>query len=543
MQYARIILTALLALSFTSIAEAQAVHLSQYRAAETAEDGLAISRPDDLGHLRWSAQLHLDYGYNPLVYETALGDTSTELSLVEHQLVAQAGFAFGLFDRLVLFAGLPVNLVMEGDDVPGIAAPDGAGLGDLSLGARGRLLGERGDLFALALQLTATFPTAQAANEAMRFSGEDGVTLHPEVLAEIRPGAGVRLTANLGARVRSTDRARFNTLTVGHELTYGLGVSVPVVEDLVTAHVEAYGAFVFDDFGGRQTSPFEAIAGVTVHPIPGMRVGLAAGPGIARGYGTPDFRGVLTVGYAEPAPAPATAEPEPAPSDRDGDGIPDDDDQCADEPEDQDGFQDDDGCPDPDNDADGVPDTDDACPNDAEDQDGHEDADGCPDLDNDGDNIPDTSDRCPNEPGPADEQGCPRVYRDVEVTSTGIVIHQTVYFEFNRAVIRPQSFPLLDTVAQVMRDFPDITVEVQGHTDDRGRDEYNLRLSGERAEAVRQYLIQAGIAAERMTSRGYGESRPIDSNRTAAGRARNRRVEFVRTDPAAQQSRQDDAVP
>src|SRR5690606_16218817 len=195
-----------------------------------------------------------------------------------------------------------------------------------------------------------------------------------------------------------------------------------------------------------------------------------------------------------------------------------------------DGYQDADGCPEPDNDLDGLVDAADRCPLEPEDMDGHQDADGCPDLDNDGDNIPDTSDRCPNEPGPADEQGCPRVYRDVEVTSTGIVIHQTVYFEFNRAVIRPQSFPLLDTVAQVMRDFPDITVEVQGHTDDRGRDEYNLRLSGERAEAVRQYLIQAGIAAERMTSRGYGESRPIDSNRTAAGRARNRRVEFVRTD-------------
>jgi len=129
------------------------------------------------------------------------------------------------------------------------------------------------------------------------------------------------------------------------------------------------------------------------------------------------------------------------------------------------------------------------------------------------------------------------------VTSTGIVIHQTIYFEYDRAVIRERSYPILETVAQVMRDYPDITVEIQGHTDDRGRDEYNLRLSQERAEAVRQFLISRGIAPERMTARGYGETRPIDTNRTAAGRARNRRVEFVRTDPAARRSRQEEAVP
>ena len=277
------------------------------------------------------------------------------------------------------------------------------------------------------------------------------------------------------------------------------------------------------------------------------------------------------------APRDVAIERPPAPGDRDGDGILDPDDQCPDDPEDFDGYQDEDGCPDdqdtdgdgqpdstdtcpvepedpddyqdadgcpePDNDLDTLVDAGDRCPLEPEDVDGHADADGCPDPDNDGDTIPDTSDRCPNEPGPADEQGCPRVYQDVEVTSTGIVIHQTVYFEFNRAVIRSQSFPLLDTVAQVMRDFPDITVEVQGHTDDRGRDDYNLRLSGERAEAVRQYLIQRGIPASRMTAQGYGETRPIASNRAAPGRAQNRRVEFVRTDPSAQQSREEEAVP
>jgi OOP family OmpA-OmpF porin len=232
----------------------------------------------------------------------------------------------------------------------------------------------------------------------------------------------------------------------------------------------------------------------------------------------------------------------PEDQDADGDGLSDDVDACPVEPEDADNYLDSDGCPEPDNDLDTLLDTADRCPNDPEDRDGFQDADGCPDLDNDGDSIPDATDRCPNEPGPADEQGCPRVYRDVEVTSTGIVIRQQIFFEFDRAVIRDVSFPILNTVAQVMRDFPDIVIEVQGHTDDRGRDEYNLNLSQQRSEAVRQYLIQQGIPAQRMTARGYGETMPIDTNRTAPGRARNRRVEFVRTDPAAQRTREE-AVP
>src|SRR5690606_1625697 len=152
----------------------------------------------------------------------------------------------------------------------------------------------------------------------------------------------------------------------------------------------------------------------------------------------------------------------PEDQDTDGDGLADSGDACPVEPEDADGYQDGDGCPEPDNDLDGLVDAADRCPLEPEDRDGHHDADGCADLDNDGDNIPDTSDRCPNEPVPADEQGCPRVCRDVAVTSTGIVVHQTIYFEYNRAVIRERSFPILDTVAQVMRDFPDITVEIQG---------------------------------------------------------------------------------
>jgi len=220
--------------------------------------------------------------------------------------------------------------------------------------------------------------------------------------------------------------------------------------------------------------------------------------------------------------------------DSDGDGVGDAVDLCIAEPEDTDGYLDVDGCPDLDNDGDRLADVDDKCVDQAEDPDTFQDEDGCPDADNDADNILDVDDSCPNESGTPTERGCPSRYKDVIVTNDKVVITQQVFFETNKTKIRAQSFELLNTVAQVLRDFPDIRVEVQGHTDDRGADKPNMKLSQGRAESVRLYLIAQGIEPYRMTARGYGETKPIDSNKTAAGRAVNRRVEFVRTDEASQ---------
>jgi OOP family OmpA-OmpF porin len=122
---------------------------------------------------------------------------------------------------------------------------------------------------------------------------------------------------------------------------------------------------------------------------------------------------------------------------------------CVLEPEDKDNYLDDDGCPEVDNDLDGVLDTADKCPNDPEDPDGFEDADGCPDPDNDKDNVADLDDQCPNEPGPADgdRPGCPRKPALVIVTDKEIKITQQIHFEFDKDIIRKESFPILDAVA------------------------------------------------------------------------------------------------
>ena len=208
---------------------------------------------------------------------------------------------------------------------------------------------------------------------------------------------------------------------------------------------------------------------------------------------------------------------------------------CRNEPEDKDGFEDEDGCPDPDNDQDGILDVDDKCPNEPEDIDNFEDEDGCPDLDNDKDGFPDAQDQCPNDPedmdGDKDDDGCPDLAAKWD--GCALKLDDKVYFEFNKWGIDPRSFDLLNDVAKTLNEGANkdkITIEIGGHTDSKGSDKYNKTLSQKRVDSVREYLIGKGVAADRMTSIGYGESMPIDSNRSAEGRARNRRVEFNRTD-------------
>ena len=223
--------------------------------------------------------------------------------------------------------------------------------------------------------------------------------------------------------------------------------------------------------------------------------------------------------------------------DNDGDGIPDDKDKCPNDPEDKDGFQDEDGCPDPDNDQDGIPDTLDKCPNEPEDHDGFMDRDGCPDPDNDNDGIPDVRDQCPNQPedfdGDRDDDGCPdaKKYKLVVVTQKKIELKQQVFFATARTRILRRSFALLDEVAKVLVDMPKLRVRIEGHTDSRGSAAYNRQLSHGRANSVRLYLLRKGVDPVRLEAQGFGEDRPVADNRTRSGRAMNRRVEFVIANP------------
>ena len=218
--------------------------------------------------------------------------------------------------------------------------------------------------------------------------------------------------------------------------------------------------------------------------------------------------------------------------DTDGDGLSDAVDACVVLAEDMDNYLDEDGCPDPDNDFDQIPDAEDKCVDEAEDPDGYQDQDGCPDEDNDGDSVPDLSDQCPNTPGQTEKEplGCPVKPALVVVTDCEVKITQQIHFAYNKDVIKPESYPILEAVLEVLNNNESIKLEIQGHTDSKGSDTYNKSLSDRRAASVRKYLVSRGISPERLESKGYGEERPIVDNDTEENRALNRRVQFMRTE-------------
>ncbi len=217
--------------------------------------------------------------------------------------------------------------------------------------------------------------------------------------------------------------------------------------------------------------------------------------------------------------------PGPEQIDTDGDGIMDEFDECPREPEDYDGFQDGDGCPDADNDGDGILDIDDDCPLQAEDMDGWEDEDGCPDPDNDGDGILDVNDKCANNAETfnnfEDDDGCP------DDAAPEIPIFVNFIFEFGTdRIVGADHVPILDYIAQVMRENPDMRLEITGHTDNIGSDAANMALSERRARAVQEQFVMLGLDEGRFVLDWKGESEPIDTNDTEEGRQRNRRIEF-----------------
>lgn len=219
--------------------------------------------------------------------------------------------------------------------------------------------------------------------------------------------------------------------------------------------------------------------------------------------------------------------------DNDKDGILDLNDKCPNLAEDFDGIEDEDGCPDGDNDKDGVPDSVDKCINEPEDIDGFEDNDGCPDPDNDKDGIPDLKDKCPDKPetmnGIDDEDGCPDEKKKAE--KSDMPKHQIlegVNFASGSSNLTYSSYRYLEPIIKEMQKFPDIEIEVRGHTDSVGKYQNNMRLSQRRADAVKKYLVQKGMESRRIRSVGFGPSSPIADNRTAAGRGKNRRIEIVR---------------
>ncbi len=237
------------------------------------------------------------------------------------------------------------------------------------------------------------------------------------------------------------------------------------------------------------------------------------------GDGVPDY---LDECPETPEAAYGMIDAKGCPIDTDGDGVPDYIDECPGTPEAARGHVDEKGCP-LDSDGDGVPDYLDECPNTPEKARGFVDAKGC-ELDSDGDEVPDYKDECPTVPGLKINKGCPEIKREVRQLLQKAM--QGIEFETGKATIKPKSFPLLDQIAQTFIENSSYIIEVQGHTDNTGKADLNKKLSDKRAHAVMDYLVKKGVPADRMSAHGYGPDVPIADNKTKAGRAKNRRVEF-----------------
>ncbi len=385
--------------------------------------------------------------------------------------------------------------------------------------------------------------------------------------------------------VRPASSGLGTKITVGDEIMYGVGASYALVPDKLDLLTEFFGSA-----GKRpRTRPGEWDVGLRLYAARNSYLTVAAGYGVNDSYASPEGRVFIGIVFepsigdrdgdglkddvdrcpddpedfddfddADGCPDPDNDRdgildkddrcpnvpetkngfededgcPDTVDLDRDGDHIPDRLDKCPDEAEDRDGFEDADGCPDPDNDRDGILDVDDLCPNDPEDFDGFEDKDGCPDPDNDRDRILDKDDRCPNQPeiwnGYKDEDGCPDTHPHLRITTTGIVILEPVNFRTDSDEILRTSFDILDAVGATLRGNPWIErIEIQGHCDERGNDDYNLDLSDRRVKSVRRYLVSRGVASGRMRARGYGETVPLCRRHNERCWAQNRRVQFV----------------
>jgi len=206
--------------------------------------------------------------------------------------------------------------------------------------------------------------------------------------------------------------------------------------------------------------------------------------------------------------------------DKDGDGIADKDDACPEVA----GLKAFGGCPD--TDGDGIADKDDKCV----DVKGPKENKGCPWPDTDGDGVLDKDDKCPSVKGLASNNGCPEEPKPTQEVMNKLNSYaKTILFNSGKATFQSQTFPVLKSIATILKEYPTAKFSIEGHTDDTGNAKLNQRLSEERAAAVKGYLVDNGIESSRLTSAGYGATKPVDSNKTAAGRANNRRVEVKLT--------------
>ncbi|MFH2010389.1 MAG: transporter, partial [bacterium] len=335
------------------------INLLSFEPAVSTHGILTLETSRTLPHLQWSVNAYFSYVNDALVVEN---QGATVYRFVGHQALMDVTAALGIWHLFELGLHLPVVLYQHGsppspvieEDLPSLRS---SAVGDLRIVPKARfwLNGRRG--FGLAVIPQFTLPTGQGRDHA----GEGTATFEPRIALDYRFRQGTVIALNVGYRLRRAVESR--NLRVDDELFWGVGVEAPVWRRRLAVLGELNGAVGFRDAAqdpdagiDEEELPLELMLGVRYRFPQGFTVTAGAGVGLTSGWGAPDFRLFLGVGYRPPVEEERrkfVRKYLAAPADRDGDGIPNDKDLCPDLAEDRDGYKDDDGCPDPDNDKDG----------------------------------------------------------------------------------------------------------------------------------------------------------------------------------------------
>lgn len=502
---------------------------------------------------QWRLAISLDAADRPFAPKIGGEDRG---SVIAWQDTSHLQARLALHRRLDVGLLVPVIFHQTGDDLSEVVVDgrtydvwDGSagssGLGDVVVSPRFSLSAPEGR-FGIATAVVGDL--FFATGDELDFRGDGRLRGGASLVLESRYPSG---SISMEAGYRSRPTRDFANLSVGDEALLRLASRYAIATELE----------LVPEWEGRLTTPNgdaielaqELRMGLSTRARDGWSVAAAMGVGLGDAIGRPAFRYLLSLNY--------TAPPD---GDRDGDGLTNEADLCPDEPEDLDGYIDQDGCPDLDDDADKVPDLADGapripedrdgfedgdgvpeydndgdglldrvdqCPNEEEDFDGFADGDGCPELDNDGDGLADILDRCPDIPSGAlpgaKTDGCPESLAGMYVTMTcdEVVLGAPLRFGVDDDIMDARSLQLLDRAAEALALAPDVTlVRVEGHADSDASEEHNLDLSTRRARVVLTYLIYKGVGEGRLEAIGFGEGAPVASNGTAEGKAANRRV-------------------
>ena len=524
--------------------------LDRLRLGGAPDDAVGLWQAPSVERARFFGNFGLGLAWNPFRIEHHIQNddearefASKSAAPVRQQLTGYFTAGAELFQRFSIQASLPVTFAQTGNptSVAGVvAARDAVSLataaaGDLRFEGRAGVYSTSDGFLRVGASATLNAPSGNEKSFMGDQSTSGGF------------GGSVRLDftdfevlANTGFLFRPS--ASVNDFDVSHEWTWGAGAFMPFRDGAMRLGLEIFGSAMLagDDAFKVETTPVEWLAEGRFALDDEKRLLLTGfgGTRMAPGY-APDFRLGATIGYAFEI---ADTKPKSPPRvlkvdvfddkiDSDKDGIPDGQDLCPMVPEDKKPPFDTDGCPIQDKDGDGIVDKRDKCIDVPEDLDQVEDWDGCPEDDADKDSIGDADDACPKEPGPKsakkEDNGCPKFIRRI-AGSTEIQILKKVEFQTGSSKLTPDSLPILDEVASLLVANPEIgMLSIEGHTDDRGDDASNLKLSTDRARACLDYLVEKkSVAGNRLTSAGYGETKPLKPNDSAANRATNRRVEF-----------------